>query len=315
MFLVVGAALIAAAAYAWHAIVTRPLSWPTVEARVVSARVVNPHDPGQHKPEIVFELDDGRGPRRVTTVPSWSSGSYDAVRSYVDGYPAGARVVVAVNPADDRDVRHELGPTLTNAILPGILALMGAIFALTGVATMLWRRRPGSAGSARTLRWVSALFIAIGLGTGALGGWLWSRGTAFDWPEVEATVVDGVVIQVASTTTRKGPSRPAYDIQVAFAFEAAGVHVTSRTTSGDSSASRAAAEGRLRRYQPGSRHRIRHRPGDPNVIRFEVSAFRERVLPVGLTLMGVVFLGFGVMARFLRPTGEAEAPQDRRRGR
>lgn len=299
IFLIVGAALIAGAAYAWYATITRPLSWPRVEARVVSARVVNPGNPGQHKPEIVFELDDGRGPRRVTTVPSWSSSSYDAVRSYVDGYPAGARVDVAVNPSDAGDVRYELGPTPANLILPGILALMGTIFAVIGVATLLWRGRSGAAGSARTLRWVAALFVAIGVGIGGLGAWLWSRGTALDWPEVEATVVDRAVIAVSSTSTgSKRPSRPAYDIQVTFAYEVGDVRVVSRTTSGHSGTSRTGADARLQHYEPGSRHRIRHRPGDPNVIRFEVTAFRERALPGGLLLMGVVFFGFGVM--FLR---------------
>ncbi len=298
VFLAVGAVLLAGAAYAYNATITRPLSWPRAEARVVSSRVVNPKSPGQHQAEIVFELNDGSGPRRITTVPSWSSSSYDAVRSYVDGYPAGARVVVAVNPADPGDVRHELGPTVTNLFLPGVLAFLGAIFAVCGLAPMMWRaREAGPDGSARTLRLVSALFVAIGVGLGGIGAWLWSQGTALDWPEVEATAVAGAVVAVDSTSAGKRTSRPAFDIQVTFAYDVDGVRITSRTMSGNSSSSRTGAEERLRAYERGSRHRIRHRPGDPNVIRFEVTAFRERILPAGLLLMGLVFLGFGIMMR------------------
>jgi hypothetical protein len=85
--------------------------------------------------------------------------------------------------------------------------------------------------------------------------WLWSRGTALDWPEVEATVVDGTVIYVGSSSTA---------------------------------------------YAPGSHHRVRHRPGDPNVVRFEVTAIKERILPIALLLMGVVFAGLGAVAGRLR---------------
>lgn len=296
VLLIAGLALLAGAAWAYHAIVSRPLSWPRTSARVVSSRVVNPTGPTEHRPEIVFELSDGDGVRRITTVPNWSSSSYAVVRGYVDGYPPGAQVDVAVNPSDPNDVRHELGPTPANLMLPGILGGLGAIFAVTGAVSALWRRRAaGPAASRRSLRWVSALFVAIGIVVGSLGAWLWSRGTALDWPEVEATVVDRAVVYVGSTSPRKGSSRPAYDIQVTFTYEARGSRVTSRTVSGDSSTSRSSAAARLRAYDPGSRHRVRHRPDDPNVVQFEVTTFKERVLPAALVLMGLVFAGLGAL--------------------
>ncbi len=204
---------------------------------------------------------------------------------------------VAVNPSDPSDVRHEFGPTLTNLLVPGILGALGAIFAATGLASTLWRRRPaGPDGPARSLRWVAVLFVAIGIVIGGVGAWLWSRGTALDWPEVEATVTDGTVIHVGSSSTGKGSSRPAYDIQVTFTYEVDGARVTSRTVSGDSNASRSTAEARLQAYPRGSHHLLRHRPDDPNVIRFEVTAFKERILPLALLLMGIVFAGLGVVA-------------------
>ncbi len=300
-FLAVGLVLLAGAAFAYYAMITRPLSWPRVGARVVSSRVVNPTNPTEHRPEIVFELADGDWPRRLTTVASWSSSSYDIVRRYVDGYPAGARVVVAVNPSDPNDIRYELGATLTNLLLPGILGALGAVFATVGAVSAFWRTRAATAGrQARSLRWAARLFVAIGILLGGSGAWLWSRGTALDWPEVEATVVDGTVIYVGSSSTGKGSSRPAYDIQVTFTYEVDGVRVTSRTVSGDSNASRSTAAARLEAYGPGLHHRVRHRPDDPNVVQFEVTAFKERILPIALLLMGVVFAGLGAVAGRLR---------------
>jgi hypothetical protein len=297
VLLVVGLTLLAGAAWAYYAIVTRPLSWPRTAARVVSSRVVNPKSPTEHRPEIVFELRDGDRSRRITMVASWSSSSYAVVRRYVDGYPPGAQLDVAVNPSDANDVRHELGPTLANLMVPGILGVLGSTFAVAGVVSAPWRRQTARAdGSARSVQRVSGLFIAIGIVVGGVGAWLWSRGTALDWPEVEATVVDRTVIYVGSSSTGKGASRPAYDIQVTFAYEVGGVRVISRTVSGDSNTSRSKATERLRAYEPGSHHRVRHRPDDPNVVRFEVTAFKERVLPFALLLMGLVFAGFGLVA-------------------
>ena len=300
VFLVVGLALLAGAAYAYHAAITRPLSWPRADAVVISSRVVNPRKPTEYKPEIVFELNDAGGRRRVTTVASWSSSSYGVVRSYIDGYPAGGRVEVAVNPSAPDDLRYELGPTLTNLLLPGVLGGLGLSFALVGVVTTLKRPRAAAFdGSTPHVAWVSAVLLAIGVGLAGVGAWLWSLGTALDWPEVEATVVDATVIDAPSGSRRR--ARPAYDIQVTFTYEADGARVTSRTASGDRSRSRAGAEARLAAYAPGSRHRIRRRPDDPNVIRFEVSAIQERIVPAALLLMGAVFGGFGAFMRNRTP--------------
>jgi hypothetical protein len=143
-------------------------------------------------------------------------------------------------------------------------------------------------------RRVGYAFAAIGVGACGLGAWLWSLGTPLDWPEVEATVVESRVIQVRSTRRASQPSRPRYDIQVTFAYAVGGARFASTTASGDGTPSREAAEARLAAYVPGARHRIRHRPGDPNVIRFELSAIRERLLPIGLGAMGLVFLAFAL---------------------
>jgi hypothetical protein len=298
VFVAVGAALLGGAAYAYHATVTRPLSWPKAPADVVSSRVVNPRKPDQLQAEVVLDVRDGASPRRVTIVPSWSSSSHAAVKAYVDGYPAGARIEVAVNPERRDDVRFELGATLSNLILPGVLGLLGAVFALIGGVVAL---RPGAAAltapaaasSAHARRWAGRVFAVVGVGACGLGGWLWLLGTPLDWPEIEASVAEGRVIQVRSSRSQS-PPRPRYDIQVTFAFAVGDTRYTSTTTTGSGTTSRDSAEERLRAYVPGSRHRIRHRPDDPNVIRFEVSAFRERILPIAMGAMGLVFLAFAI---------------------
>jgi hypothetical protein len=293
----VGLALLAGAAYAYHAFVQRPLSWPRVAAQVVSSRVVNPRKPSELQAEIVFDVHDGAGARRVTVVPNWSSSSYAAVRSYVDGYPPGTRLDVAVNPADRGDVRFELGATLHNLLLPGVLGLIGAVFAIVGGVVALRREREVSAlPPAQTLRWVAGVFGAIGVGLCGLAVWLWTQGTPLDWPEVDAAAVEGRVIQVPSSV-RRTPPRATYDIQVTFTFAVGDKTVTATTASGDTTTDRAEAENRLRAYTPGSRHRLRHLPDDANVIRFEVSALRERVVPIGLGAMGLLFLAVAVPLR------------------
>jgi hypothetical protein len=80
---------------------------------------------------------------------------------------------------------------------------------------------------------------------------------------------------------------------VTFAYAVGGTRYTSTTASG-ASTSEGNAEARLGAYAPGSRHRIRHRPDDPNVIRFEVSAFRERVLAIAMAAMGLIFGSFAL---------------------
>ena len=136
VFGLVDLGLLAGGGATYYFLIQRPLTWPRADAVVVSSRVVNPKRPSQYQPELVFRIE-GNAAREVTVVPNWSSSSHDMVRSYVDGYPAGRTVSVAINPADASDVRHELGVTLLNVIVPAVLGLMGLFF--LGIA---WAARP-----------------------------------------------------------------------------------------------------------------------------------------------------------------------------
>ena len=300
IFTLVGVGLLAGAATAYYYIVQRPLTWPTTDAVVIASRVVNPKGPTDHQPEIVFQLANDM--REVRTIANWSSGSYDMVRSYVDRYPAGASVTVAVNPDDPTDVRYELGASFANLIVPGAIGGMGVLFTAIGLFTLLGRTPPaGSEASRGTIRWVSVLFIALGLVIGAIGAWLASGDTPLSWPAVDADVVESRIITSSSSSSRNRSSSTMYDIQVTFSYTVDGKPFTGQTVSGSSSSSRSRAEGRLATYAVGSRHSIRHRPNDPNVIQFEVSPFNVYLLPGGMLAMGAIFLFFGVLSRKFLP--------------
>lgn len=298
VFALVGIGLLAGATAAYYYTIHRPQTWPQVPGTVVSSRVVNPTSPSQYKPEIVFDLDEAGARRQVTTLPSWSSGSYDMVRAYVEGYPPGTRVSLAVNPADSNDVRYELGLTLTTAILPAALGAMGLLFAAIGLSALRPRARAPVAtapATSQSVGWIGTLFAAIGLLLGSIGGWLLTQDTVLDWPTIDAEAVGGTIISGRTSSSRNSSSRPTYDIQVTFRYEIDGTSYKSQTASGSSSGSREAATRRLEAYAPGTRHAIHYRPDDPNIIRFEVSRFDVFLLPLVLLFMGVVFTGVGLL--------------------
>ena len=301
IFTIVGLGLLGGAATAYYYLVQRPLTWPTTDAVVVSSRVVNPKGPSDHQPEIVFRLaSDGR---EVPTVANWSSGSYDMVRSYVDRYPAGATITVAVNPEDPADVRYELGASFANLIVPGAIGAMGVLFTAIGLFTLIGRTAPDGADVSRGApSWVSTLFIAIALVIGGIAVWLLNNDNALSWPTVDAEVVESRIITGSSSSSRNRGSTPTYDVQVTFGYTVDGKPFSSQTASGSSTSSRSSAESRLTTYSPGTRHEIRYRPDDPNVIQFEVTPFKVYLLPGGMLAMSAVFLFFGVLSRtFLTP--------------
>jgi hypothetical protein len=297
LFLVIGVGLLAGAGLAYYYMVVRPQSWPRTDAVVVSSRVVNPTNPSQHQPEIVFRLERDGQARDVTVTASWSSSSYDSVRAYVDRFPAGAIVPVAINPADGSDIRYELGASLLNLLVPGLLGALGLIFTIVGLVTIRPRQAsaPSAAQNAQALRRVAVTFTVIGAVLSGIGIWLFARDAAMlrEWPTVDGVVTD-VALVTRMSRSQGGPSARLYDVQVTFGYVAGGKRYESQTTTGIASTSRDRAAALLKEYAQGTHHPIRHRPDDPNVIRFEVSRLNIFAAAVGLTLMGLVFLGFGL---------------------
>ena len=100
LFLVIGLGLLGGAGAAYFYVVQRPQTWPTAQAVVVSSRVTNPRGPSQYTPEIVFRYETGGMVHETPTRASWSSSSYDSVRGYVERYPPGTPVSLAINPSD-----------------------------------------------------------------------------------------------------------------------------------------------------------------------------------------------------------------------
>jgi hypothetical protein len=317
VFLLVGLALLGGGGAWYHYAVQRPLTWPRAEATVLSSRVVNPRNPNQHSPELTLRVQTGGATREVTVRRSWSSSSYDMVKGHVDQYPAGSTVEVAINPADETDVRYELGATLTSLIGPAVLGLMGLVCSGIGAWTLARSRRPPSAPAAdnvRLTRRVALIFVAIGAGLLGLGGWMASLDVAMlrSWQPVEAEAVAVRPISGRSSVGNR-PSQPVYDVQVTFRYDVGGTRFESQTTSGLATSSLGRRDELMKRFAPGTRHQIHHRPADPNVIRFNLGwSFTTFAASGGMMLMGLVFLGFGVLFRWL--TSRA-APASRRRRR
>jgi hypothetical protein len=315
VFLVIGVALLGGAGALYYYDVQRPLSWPRNEATVVSSRVINPRNPNQHSPEVVLRFEDAGAIRQLTVRSNWSSSSYSMVKEYVDRYPAGAAISVAVNPDDAGDVRYELGPTFTNLIGPGVIGLLGLICAAIGLWTLVRPRSqtPASAAdNARVTRRVGWLFAAIGAGIIAIGIWIgWQDAVMVrTWVAVDAeSLAVRPITSGGSGGTR--PSRTLYDVQVTFRYEVDGRRFESDSASGMASSSTGRRDELMARFAPGTRHRIHHRPDDPNVIRYNLdSFFTTFAASGGLVLMGLVFLAFGTLFSRVRFAPQRDGPPD-----
>ena len=305
VFIVVGVALAAGAAFWYYAGVYVPTTWPQVQSSIVSSRIINPGGPNKYTPEITFHYVVRGVPYDTVVVPSWSSSSYDLVRGHVDRFPAGSSGFVAVNPDDPRDIRYEIGASLSTLFGPAVLGLLAVTFGGIGVGVLWWsgrRARPGTRRSAtddgRIWRRVGATFGAIGGIVLVIGIWMgWTDAAMLrDWPSVEAEVIASSVVSSTRTgSSSRSLSAPTmYDTQVTFRYEVAGRPFENATTYGISSSNPSDARDRAQRYAPGTRHTIRHRPGDPNIIRFDMdSTLAVFALAGGLTLMGLVFVGLG----------------------
>lgn len=311
VFLVVGVGLLLGAAYAYDSIVRQPRAWPQSDALVVSSRVVNPRGPAHYSPELVFRLGEGSATRDVRLAPSWSSSSYSVVHSHIERFPSGARVNVAVNPADASDVRYDLTHSVENLLVTGVLGFMGLVFAGVGLIAGRW-------GTPRTVHWSASLahdaprmtsaanqvarriglaFVAIGVIIVVIGALMVRSDLTMlrTWPQVEGRVLQSGVVPaaVSSSSNRRGANRPSYDTAVTFRYVVNDVTIESATAYGGGT-SRANAEARVRTYAPGTVHPVWYRPEDPRLIRFDLGSwFAVFFLSTALVLMGLVFVGLG----------------------
>lgn len=306
VFLVIGLGLLTGAAYAYDRMVRQPRTWPQRDALIVSSRVINPRGPAHYAPELIFRLPDRSSTRDVRVTPSWSSSSYGVIERHVAQFPAGARVAVAVNPEDPSDVRYDLGLSMGNLIVPGVLGLLGAAFAIIGLVA--GRSSPTVTRSGQLPRWFAPTFVVIGLVIGAVGVMMVRSGltTLRTWPRVDGLVLESRVVDAPGVSRGSGPSRAAYDTSVTFRYVVNGVTLESATAYGGKR-TRARAERRAREYAPGTVHPIWHRPDDPRVIRFDLgSKMAVFMLPGAMVMMGLVFTGFAVLFGWLARRRGAE---------
>ena len=312
IFLVIGVGLLLAAAYAYERIVRQPRTWPTSDALIVSSRVINPRGPAHYSPELIFRLGEEKSARDVRVAPRWSSSSYNVVQSHIAGFPAGARVNVAVNPADPSDLRYDLTFSVENLLVTGVLGLLGLVFAGIGLIAGRSRLPRESWGSApltldpglirddagRVARRVGMAFVLIGAIIMAIGGLMVRSDLEMlrTWPSIEGRVLQSRVVPAAvSSSNRRGQNRPSYDTAVTFRYVVKDVTIESTTAYGGGTA-RAKAEARVQKYAPGTVHPIWYRPEDPRLIRFDLGdRLAVFFLPGGLLMMGVVFIALGGM--------------------
>jgi len=90
-----------------------------------------------------------------------------------------------------------------------------------------------------------------------------------------------------------------FDSRIAFRYLVDGRAYTNATTSGVASSNRDGVRVRIDAFAPGTSHPIRYRPGDPNVIRFDLdnwwATFGSHVALMALMAMGARFLTMGAV--------------------
>lgn len=305
VFLVVGLGLLAGACWWTYAGVYQPMTWPRTDGEVVSSRIINPRAPNQYVAELVFRYDAAGSSREPTVIPSWSSGSYDLVRRFTDRYPPGQRLPLGVNPANPDDVAYELNWTFDVMLGPLVLSLLGTIFG--GIGLLLVRglrpRAGGTSAPLNPLRFVSPVFFAVGAGILLIGVLMFRSDAAMrsSWGTVTAEVVSSEVVRGGSGNIGgRSRNNPAFNARVLFRYSVNGRAYQNATTYGFMTSSGDFARDLTTTFSTGTRHDIRFRPDDPNIIRFDLDSWWSTFgLSASMIAMGVIFIGFGVMARLL----------------
>jgi len=307
IFFGIGLLMIPLAVAADYYFVVRPQSWPQTEAVVVSSRITNPTGPNSSEEELVLRYEWGGIPHTVTLRSG--DGTYAQKRRHVDAMPPGRRLPVAVNPSNADDPKYEIGPTwhnLASTIALGLSCLFMWAIGFVAIAADRWISKPLKPQAAAPARGhdpmlgVAALVFGV-LAVVLLGvGGLINRSYANrmrDWPQVNAEVLRSAVI-----ATRTGNGNM-FDVGVAFAYDVNGQHYVSRTMSGMSRSSRSDAQAIADAYASGTRHLIRHRPDDPNVINFDTDETITNFLLQrgGIPfLIGLGFVGATILCLWMR---------------
>jgi len=119
------------------------ITWPRVDAVVVSSRVVEGSSTGSsrgsgpvYSPGLKLKYTvAGKEYIRDAGMSGWATSSHASSEEIVDKYPPGSHHMVPYNPADPNEVRMQLGGYLDTFSGPLICLVLGFAFVLPG----LWR--------------------------------------------------------------------------------------------------------------------------------------------------------------------------------
>ena len=309
VFPFVGILLVAVGGWWAYAGAYLPMTWPRTTAEVLSSRVINPGGPSTHEPELVFRYDAAGQTRERTLKSSWSSGSYNMVQRFVAEYPAGRRLIVGVNPDDPDDIAYDLHWSFNNLLGPLIVGGLGVLFVGIGFFVVMRDGRPPGRQAARDdpFRHVGWVFRSIGVVVFVVGGWMCVSQAAVrrDWGSVTATVVSAEVVSSSAGLSGDRQQRGRLqDSRIAFRYVVDGTTYENATTYGVASSDVEALRARFQAFAPGTSHTIHYRPGDPNIIRFDLDSWGATFgLGVGLIGMGLLFVGFAQIPRLLQRRG------------
>jgi len=151
-------------------------------------------------------------------------------------------------------------------------------------------------------RLVGGIFTLVGLVLLGVAGWAGNRQYTIlkSWPTVEAVVTKSQVTHSQSHDIDRSTDTTMYEAAIEFRYTLNGKEYATPATSGYSSSSYTEMKRQADAYPPGTRHRVRYNPADPNDIRYNAGyTFGFFFLPVLLGGMGIVFGGLGVLFLYL----------------
>ncbi len=265
-------------------------NWPTVSAKVINSQVIKDSD-GKYVGQVEFEVADAP---HVTLTTSWGSSSMTLMQSEIDWMKTGSTILLPNNPRKSSDFRFP--PRASDALIPGVLALAGLLFAAIPIGVVALSQRQDA------FKIAGQIFSAIGFITIGVSGLLTFEKVDVlrNWPQTEATVVTA---KVGERPSRR-QSLAGLDLVIRYTVDQQTIEAAIYSRGGTSD--RAWLERQLsERMAPGKTITIRYQPSNPRLATFEAdwsfSYFWECALTLIIGLM-TACLGLAVTKVFGKPS-------------
>lgn len=274
----------------WFAL--RPLNWPSALATVTSSRVLGDQN-GMYRAERAFRYSVDGHEHTVVDSSSFSSSSYRLIQSEVAAFPEGSQREIRVHPTNPGKISTTTSFTFGAVLAPAILLALAVVFGGIGVFALRPDFLPSwsliSSASAFPVQVFGWVFVPVGIVFLAIAGYAAREQVQqAKWPVVMA--------RVTKSEVRAGRARGArFTPWIEFNYVVDGREYVTPTLGAVWTSSRGSVEEIVTEYAPGARHAIRHDPGHPEIIRYgRPMSFTSLLLPIGMLIGGLVFLGFGV---------------------